>query len=74
MKPLARRIPFESREGAKVRIRYCRGTRVFSFKHVMSDEKTSLFDRFIQVSLVSLSSSEAQMPNLTILFRASTIP
>ena len=56
-----------------VRIRFGRDDRVFLFKHIISDEKASLCDLFIQVSLVSLSSGEAKMSNLTILFQASTI-
>ena len=74
MRAPASRIPFESGKRGNIRIRFGRGARVFLFKHIISDEKASLCDLFIQVSLVSLSSGEAKMSNLTILFRASTIP
>ena len=74
MRPPVCRIPFESGKRGNVRIRFGRGARVFLFKQIISDEKASLCDFFIQVSLVPLSSGEAKMSNLTILFRALTIP
>ena len=73
MRPPARRIPFESGKRGNVRIRFGRGARVFLFEHIISDEKASLCDLFIQVSLVSLSSGKAKMSNLTIHFWGSAI-